>query len=64
LTEVVLNELGAELHEVLVSDSLRKRLGPARRKRLAHQAVLLIRGGLGQTAPRAQGGKRKKGTRR
>ena len=28
-------------------DSLRKQLGPARRRRLAHQAVLLIRGGLG-----------------
>jgi AcrR family transcriptional regulator len=49
LTDVVLQELGAELHEVLASDSLRKRLGPARRRRLAHQAVLLIRGGLGAT---------------
>jgi len=47
LTDVVLQELGAELHEVLASDSLRKRLGPARRRRLAHQAVLLIRSGLG-----------------
>lgn len=47
LTDVVLRELGAELHEVLASDSLRRRLGPARRRRLAHQAVLLIRGGLG-----------------
>jgi AcrR family transcriptional regulator len=47
LTEVVLQELGAELHEVLASDSLRKRLGPTRRRRLAHQAVLLIRSGLG-----------------
>jgi AcrR family transcriptional regulator len=46
LTDVVLKELKAELHEVLASDSLRKRLGPARRKRLAHQAVLLIRNGL------------------
>lgn len=47
LTDVVLRELKAELHEVLASDSLRKRLGPSRRRRLAHQAVLLIRGGLG-----------------
>jgi AcrR family transcriptional regulator len=46
LTDVVLKELGAELHEVLASDSLRKQLGPARRQRLAAQAVLLIRGGL------------------
>lgn len=51
LTDVVLRELGAELHEVLASDSLRKKLGPARRRRLAHQAVLLIRGGLGAPPP-------------
>jgi AcrR family transcriptional regulator len=51
LTDVVLHELGAELHEVLASDSLRKRLGPTRRRRLAHQAVLLIRGGLGLSEP-------------
>jgi AcrR family transcriptional regulator len=49
LTDVVLGELKAELHEVLASDSLRRRLGPARRRRLAHQAVLLIRSGLGAT---------------
>jgi AcrR family transcriptional regulator len=49
LTDVVLRELKAELHEVLASDSLRKRLGPTRRRRLAHQAVLLIRSGLGAT---------------
>jgi AcrR family transcriptional regulator len=47
LTDVVLEELGAELHEVLGSDSLRRRLSSTRRRRLAHQAVLLIRGGLG-----------------
>jgi AcrR family transcriptional regulator len=52
LTGAVLSELGAELHEVLASDSLRKRLGPARRRRLALQAVLLIRGGLGAHASR------------
>ena len=46
LTDVVLQELKAELHEVLASDSLRKRLGPTRRTRLARQAVLLIRSGL------------------
>jgi len=56
LTDVVLRELHAELHEVLASDSLRKRLGLARRRRLAHQAVLLVRGGLGATGekPRHQ----------
>jgi AcrR family transcriptional regulator len=47
LTDVVLAELGAELHEVLASDSLRKRLGPARRRRLAREAINFIRGGLG-----------------
>jgi AcrR family transcriptional regulator len=51
LTDVVLRELGGELHEVLASDALRKRLGPARRRRLAHQAVVLIRGGLGAAQP-------------
>jgi AcrR family transcriptional regulator len=58
LTDVVLQELGAELHEVLASDSLRKRLGPARRRRLAHQAVLLIQSGLGavQKNPRSKKG--------
>lgn len=47
LTDVVLQELGAELHEVLASDSLRRRLGPKRRRALAQQAVLFIRNGLG-----------------
>ncbi|MES1179030.1 MAG: TetR/AcrR family transcriptional regulator [Myxococcales bacterium] len=46
LTDVVLRELGGELHEVLASDSLRRKLGPTRRRRLAQQAVTLIRGGL------------------
>lgn len=46
LTDVILHELGVELHEVLASDALRKRLGPARRRRLARQAVSLIKGGL------------------
>jgi AcrR family transcriptional regulator len=50
LTDMVLEELGAELHEVLASDSLRKQLGPHRRKRLARQAVQFIRCGLG-TSP-------------
>jgi AcrR family transcriptional regulator len=47
LTDVVLHELGAELHQVLASDSIRRRLGPARRQRLARQTVLFIRAGLG-----------------
>jgi AcrR family transcriptional regulator len=47
LTDIVLEELGAELHEVLASDSLRKQLGPQRRKRLARQAVQFIQRGLG-----------------
>jgi AcrR family transcriptional regulator len=47
LTTVILNELGAELHEVLASDSLKKRLGPVRRQRLAEQAVRFIRAGVG-----------------
>ncbi|WP_437952800.1 TetR/AcrR family transcriptional regulator [Sorangium sp. So ce296] len=50
LTEVVLQELGAELHEVLASDALRKQLGPKRRRRLAQQAVRFIRSGLGADA--------------
>jgi AcrR family transcriptional regulator len=58
LTALVLAELGAELHEVLVSDSLRQRLDPARRRRLARAAVNFIRGGLGaaneQKPPRAR----------
>jgi AcrR family transcriptional regulator len=60
LTDVVLQELGAELHEVLASDSLRQRLGPARRRRLARQAVLLIRGGLGIAEASATRAKRKR----
>lgn len=52
LTDVVLHELGAELHEVLASDSLRKRLGPARRRRLARDAVNFVRSGLSsESAP-------------
>ncbi|WNG50693.1 TetR/AcrR family transcriptional regulator [Archangium minus] len=47
LTDVILHELGAELHEVLASDSLRKRLNLKRRRALAHQAILFIRNGLG-----------------
>ena len=46
LTDVVLHELGADLHEVLASDSLRKRLGPKRRRTLAREAVAFLRGGL------------------
>jgi AcrR family transcriptional regulator len=47
LTDVILQELGAQLHEVLASEALRKRLNLPRRRRLARQAVLLIRSGLG-----------------
>jgi AcrR family transcriptional regulator len=50
LTDIVLEELGAELHEVLASDKLRLKLGPQRRKRLARQAVWFIRRGLGANA--------------
>jgi AcrR family transcriptional regulator len=52
LTDIVLEELGAELHEVLASDSLRKQLGPQRRKRLARQAVQFIQRGLGANPKR------------
>ncbi len=48
LTDVVLNELGADLHEVLASDALRRRLDARRRKRLAKRAVAFVRGGLNQ----------------
>jgi len=51
LTTVILQELGVELHELLSSDSLKKRLGPARRQRLAEQAVSFIRDGLGAPSP-------------
>jgi AcrR family transcriptional regulator len=57
LTDVVLAELGAELHEVLASDSLRRRLGPDRRRRLAREAVDFIRAGLGT----ANGPRRRRG---
>jgi AcrR family transcriptional regulator len=52
LTDAVLAELGAELHEILASPALRQRLGPARRQRLARAAVTFIRSGLGR-APAA-----------
>jgi AcrR family transcriptional regulator len=47
LTDVVLSELGAELHEVLACDGLRTRLDPQRRARLAREAVAFLRHGLG-----------------
>jgi AcrR family transcriptional regulator len=47
LTDVVLDELEAELHHVLASQALLRRLGPARRRRLARQTVEFIRTGLG-----------------
>lgn len=49
LTDVVLAELGAELHEVLASDDLRARLSPRRRRALADQTVTILRSGLGAT---------------
>ncbi|MCP3101602.1 TetR/AcrR family transcriptional regulator [Myxococcus sp. K15C18031901] len=58
LTDLVLQELGAELHEVLGSDSLRRRLGGARRRRLAAWAIQFIRGGLDTGAPRSSTRKR------
>jgi len=61
LTDVILRELDAELHEVLASDALRARLGPARRRALARQAVQFIRGGVGAPpAPTAAPRKRKR----
>lgn len=52
LTDVILRELGAELHEVLASDELRQRLDRTRRRRLARTTVEFLRGGLTQTKPR------------
>jgi AcrR family transcriptional regulator len=46
LTDVILRELEAPLHVILASDGLRSELGPRRRRRLAAQAVAIIRGGL------------------
>jgi AcrR family transcriptional regulator len=51
LTDVVLHELRAELHEVLASDVLRRRLTPKLRARLARQTVSFIRSGLTAIAP-------------
>lgn len=51
LTDVVLQELGAELHEILASNALRRRLGPMRRRRLTREAVRFIRDGLGSSHP-------------
>jgi AcrR family transcriptional regulator len=56
LTDVILRELDAELHEVLASESLRKELGPKRRRRLAREAVQFIRGGLGTEPKRKERG--------
>lgn len=50
LTDAVLQELGADLHDVLASDALREQLGPRRRRRLARQAVRFIRSGIGPGA--------------
>lgn len=63
LTEVVLQELGADLHGVLASDSLREQLGTQRRRRLARQAVTFIRAGVG-AQPTTDSKPRSKGTTR
>lgn len=52
LTDVILRELGAELHEVLASDALRQKLDPTRRRRLARTTIAFLRGGLTQSKPR------------
>src|SRR5262249_11409154 len=52
LTDVILRELDADLHEVLAAESLRNRLDARMRRRLAREAVLFIRGGLGATEAR------------
>jgi AcrR family transcriptional regulator len=46
LTEVILDELGSDLHAVLADDALRRKLGPKRRARLARSAVTFLRSGL------------------
>jgi AcrR family transcriptional regulator len=58
LTEVVLRELGAPLHEVLKSDALRRKLDRRRIRRLAHAATTFLRHGLG-TGTHAHGRKGK-----
>jgi AcrR family transcriptional regulator len=60
LTDVILRELEAPLHAILASDSLRGALGARRRRRLANQAVALLRGGLAPAAAQ----KNKKGASR
>ena len=52
LTEIVLHEIGASLHEVLASEKLRRRLDAERRRRLAKTAVRVVRHGVGrESAP-------------
>lgn len=61
LTDVVLHEIGASLHEVLASETLRRRLDATRRRRLARAAVRIVREGLGRdpkVTKRARKGKR------
>lgn len=61
LTDVVLQELGGDLHEVLASDALRSRLDATRRRRLARDTVAFLRRGLGAAAapPRPTPARRK-----
>lgn len=58
LTDVVLSELGASLHEVLSSAALRRRLDARRRRRLARDAVRLLQVGLGAAPSRRERGLR------
>jgi AcrR family transcriptional regulator len=46
LTAVILRELDTELHALLATASLKRRLGPARRQRLAREAVRFLQHGL------------------
>lgn len=47
LTDIILRELGAELHQVLSDDELRNRIDTRMRKKLARKAVATLRDGLG-----------------
>jgi AcrR family transcriptional regulator len=52
LTQLILHELGSELHELLGDKSLKRRLGPRRRQALAELAVRFVREGLQAAPPR------------
>ncbi|GAB4569446.1 MAG: hypothetical protein Tsb0020_23590 [Haliangiales bacterium] len=48
LTDIILRELDAEMHEVLANTSLRDRLDRRMRRRLAKQSVAFLKDGLGR----------------